>query len=141
MRQTQDRHLTVLEVWDRREFTRPNGTTGSVQKIRNENDHTLVIWDQEEFTNAKGNIYLATNVIVKENQNGYNEYHTTKNSEITQPTRATKERLFEDHALEPEVKQSAEAMEEILKFRAQLHDIKVELRDIKKMIEQLGELI
>ena len=78
------KQFTCKDVWNRKEFTKKDGSTGSIQKILNANDLTLVIWDQESYTGKlfPGNCYDMTGVVKRPNRDGFEEYHTGKYSKF-----------------------------------------------------------
>ena len=73
------RDFIAKEVWERNEFTRTDGSTGSVQKILNKMDRTLVIWDYPAITDIHADeAYTATGIRIRQNRDGFDEYHTGK---------------------------------------------------------------
>ena len=75
----------VEKIGDQREFNRSDGTVGRIQRVENEDDHSLVIWDKDEIskTISKGDEYKATGIRDAINPEGYLEYHTGKYTKIT----------------------------------------------------------
>lgn len=74
--------FTVRELWNYKEFTRPDGSTGSVQKVLNVDDKSLVVWDNDVLALKEGDTYEVTGIRLKDNREGYAEYNTGKFSTI-----------------------------------------------------------
>ena len=72
------------EVWEQSSGKRDDGSEWTLQKILNENDHTLLLWSMDDQTGIikPGIKYSVTGIKEKVNRDGYDEYSTGKFSTI-----------------------------------------------------------
>ena len=121
------------EVWNRKEFNRPDGSTGSVQKIINEGDKSVVLWDMDDQLGIiKDDMkYSVTGVRIRPNRDGYDEYNTGKFSTIgpisSMDVMAPKQQTLD---------QPPEPLQNL-----QLSQILSDLEQIKKKLDDLVEMI
>ena len=78
------RDFVCKDIWDKREFKRTDGSTGSIQKILNVDDHNLLVWDHDDLKGIiiPGEKYSVTGIREKKNRDGYDEWNTGKFSTI-----------------------------------------------------------
>ena len=94
-----NKDFVVKDIWDQRAFSKTDGSTGTVQKILNEDDKSLVIWDHKADMKdilQVGKKYHAKGVTIKQNQDGYDEYHTGQYSVITPLKSRANEEFFHE---------------------------------------------
>ena len=94
-----NKDFVVKDIWDQKAGTRVDGTIWTVQKIINEDDKSLVIWDHKADMKdilQIGKKYHAKGVTIKQNQDGYDEYHTGKFSVITPLKSRANEEFFHE---------------------------------------------
>ena len=94
-----NKDFVVKDIWDQKTGTREDGSIWTVQKILNEDDKSLVIWDHKADMKdilQIGKKYHAKGVTIKQNQDGYDEYHTGQYSVITPLKSRANEEFFHE---------------------------------------------
>ena len=75
--------LTIKDVWKSNSFRKKDGSTGTVQRILNVGEPTLILWSMDPINHDKiGERYVISDVVKKKNKDGYHEYHSTKKSRL-----------------------------------------------------------
>lgn len=133
-----DKEFIVEAIYQRKEFNRKDGTQGSVQAIKNEDDYILSIWDMDDMNDdlAVGDKYAVNGVTLKDDTfegRTFRKWHTGKYSAIT-PLRTAmdKEIHYEKKINEEEQKIQKKRVFDFTD--AKLDKILAQLQVIKDMI-------
>ena len=127
------RILKIRERWDRKEFSRRDGSIGTVQKILVFNDLSLTIWDKEAVKFDEGTSIKVDCLKKKKNRDGYDEWHTSKSSLITVASDMDKETYYESKIISGESLTPARA-DNLRPFE---HEVMMALTNITMLLKQI----